>query len=182
MCGQEENPPRVAVAPLVGPGKGRRTILCGLGCTYVEDNSTPCTCPNLIQHNTSNTPRSHNSTTADVETGLKLIENRGGEALREDVDELRCRRNMEYVDLTNDDSLSDKIKINLHMCVKTHLSVMMLEPRGWGTSSHVPLLIRAPYSSSIATRQFGLTRATWTEVGVAKGGDEEAVATRVSQS
>jgi hypothetical protein len=115
MCGQEENPPRVAVAPLVGPGKGRRTILCGLGCTYVEDNPTHCTGPNLIQHNTSNTPRSHNSTTADVETELKLIENRGGEALREDVDELRCRRNMEYANLTNDDSLSDKIKINLHM-------------------------------------------------------------------
>jgi hypothetical protein len=24
-----------------GPGKGRCTILCGLGCTYVEDSTTP---------------------------------------------------------------------------------------------------------------------------------------------
>jgi hypothetical protein len=49
------NPSRVAAATLVGPGKERRTILCGLGCTYVEDNPTPCTGLNLIQHNTFNT-------------------------------------------------------------------------------------------------------------------------------
>jgi hypothetical protein len=36
-------------------------------------------------------------------------------ALREDIGELRCRRNMEYADLTDGDSLSDKMKINLHM-------------------------------------------------------------------
>jgi hypothetical protein len=53
MCGQGENPPRVTVAPLVGPGKGRRTILCGLGCTYIEDSPTSYTGLNLIQHNTS---------------------------------------------------------------------------------------------------------------------------------
>jgi hypothetical protein len=100
-----ETPPRVATVPLVGLGKGRRTILYGLGCTYVEDSPTPCTSLNLIQHNTSNTPHSHNSVTADVETGSKLIEHRGGKAIREDVGELRCRRNMEYADLTNDDSL-----------------------------------------------------------------------------
>jgi hypothetical protein len=51
-----ENPPRVAAAPLVGPAKGRRTILCGLSCTYAEDSPTPCAGLNLIQHNTSNTP------------------------------------------------------------------------------------------------------------------------------
>jgi hypothetical protein len=51
---REENPPRVAAAPLVGPGKGRCTILCGLGCTYAEHSPTPCTGLNLIQHNTSN--------------------------------------------------------------------------------------------------------------------------------
>jgi hypothetical protein len=101
-----ENPPRVAAAHLVGLGKGQRTILCGLGCTYVEDSPTPCTGLNLIQHNTSNTLRSHNSATADVETGSKLIEHRGGEALREDFGELRCHRNMEYADLTDGDSLS----------------------------------------------------------------------------
>jgi hypothetical protein len=47
------NPPRVAAVPLVGPGKGRRTILCGLGGTYTEDSPTPFTGLNLIQHNTS---------------------------------------------------------------------------------------------------------------------------------
>jgi hypothetical protein len=36
----------------------------------------------------SNTPRSHNSAMTDVETGPKLIKHRGGETLREDVDEL----------------------------------------------------------------------------------------------
>jgi hypothetical protein len=82
------NPLRVATATLVGPGKGRRTILCGLGCTYVEDNPTPYTGLNLIQHNTSNTPRSHNSATADVETGSRHIEHRGGDALCEDVGKL----------------------------------------------------------------------------------------------
>jgi hypothetical protein len=35
-------------------GKGRRTILCGLCCTYTEDSPTPSTGLNLIQHNTSN--------------------------------------------------------------------------------------------------------------------------------
>jgi hypothetical protein len=47
------NPPRVAAVPLVGPGKGWRTILCGLGGTYTEDSPTPFTALNLIQHNTS---------------------------------------------------------------------------------------------------------------------------------
>jgi hypothetical protein len=50
-----KNPPRVAAPPLVGLGKGWRTILCGLGCTYAEDSPTICICLNLIQHNTSNT-------------------------------------------------------------------------------------------------------------------------------
>jgi hypothetical protein len=101
---------------LGGPREGWRTILCGLGCTYIEDSSTLFTGLNLIQYNTSNTsPRSHNSITADVETGSKLIEHRGGEALREDVNELQYCRNMEYTDLTDDDSLSDKMKINFHM-------------------------------------------------------------------
>jgi hypothetical protein len=62
----------------------------------------------------SNTPRSHNSATADVETGPKLIKHRGGETLREDDDKLRCRRDMEDTDLT-DGNLSDEMKINLHM-------------------------------------------------------------------
>jgi hypothetical protein len=65
--------------------------------------------------NTLTPPCSHNSATADVETGPKLIKHRGGETLREDVSKLRCRRDMEDVDLTNGYLLSDKMKINLNM-------------------------------------------------------------------
>jgi hypothetical protein len=88
MCGQGETPLRVAAVPLVGSGKGRCTILCGLGYTYAEDNPTPYTGLNLIQYNTSNSPGSHNSTTANIEIGSKLIEHREGEVIREDVGEL----------------------------------------------------------------------------------------------
>jgi hypothetical protein len=63
----------------------------------------------------SNTPRSHNSATADVEAGRKLLKHQGGETFREDVDELRCRRDMEDADLTDGNLLSDEMKINLHM-------------------------------------------------------------------
>jgi hypothetical protein len=54
------------------------------------------------------------------------------------------------------------------------------EPQGRGTSSHVPMLIRAPYSSSIAVCQFGSARAGVREVGMVEGGDKEAVATGVN--
>jgi hypothetical protein len=65
ICSEEEkildhdvwiggNPPKVAATPLVGLGKGRRIILCGLSCTYAEDSPAPCTDLNLIQYNTSN--------------------------------------------------------------------------------------------------------------------------------
>jgi hypothetical protein len=71
---------------------------------------------NLADNNTlTPSPRSHNSATADVETGPKFIEHQVGETLREDVDELRCRRDMEDADLTDGYLLSDKMKINLHM-------------------------------------------------------------------
>jgi hypothetical protein len=63
----------------------------------------------------SNTPRSCNSATVNVETGPKLIKHRGGETIREDVGELRCRRDMEDADLVDSYILSDKMKINLHM-------------------------------------------------------------------
>jgi hypothetical protein len=42
------------------------------------------------------------------------------------------------------------------------------------------MLIRAPYSSSIAVRQFGSAREGVTEVGMVEGGDKEAVATGVN--
>jgi hypothetical protein len=63
----------------------------------------------------ANTPHSQNSAVADVETRSKLIKHRGGETLHEDVGELRCRRDMEDVDLTDGNLLSDEMKINLHM-------------------------------------------------------------------
>jgi hypothetical protein len=72
-----------------------------------------------------NTLRSHSSATADVETGPKLIKHRGGEPLREDVGELRYRRDMEDADLTDHNLLSDKMKISLHM-----LSALMLNGVG----------------------------------------------------
>jgi hypothetical protein len=70
-------------------------------------------------------PRSHNSATADVETGPKHIKHQGGEPLRKDVSELLCRRDMEGADLTDGTLLSNKMKINLHM-----LSVLMLNRVG----------------------------------------------------
>ena len=80
-----------------------------------------------IEPNTLTPPRSHNSATADVETGPKLIKHRGGETLREDVGELRCRRDMEDADLTDGNLLSDEMKINLHM-----LRALMLNGVGGG--------------------------------------------------
>jgi hypothetical protein len=63
----------------------------------------------------SNTPRSCNLVTINVETGPKLIKHRGAETLHKDVGELRCRRDMEDADLADSYILSDKMKINLHM-------------------------------------------------------------------
>jgi hypothetical protein len=68
-----------------------------------------------IEPNTLTSLRSHNSTTADVETEPKLIKYRGGKTFREDVGELRCHRDMKDVDLTDDNLLSDEMKINRHM-------------------------------------------------------------------
>jgi hypothetical protein len=86
-----------------------RSLAYGLGLPHAGGGLTDY----KIQY--SNTPCSHNSVTADVETGPKLIKHRGGETLREDVGELRCRRDMEDADLTDGSLLSDKMKINLHM-------------------------------------------------------------------
>jgi hypothetical protein len=69
----------------------------------------------LILLQFDNTPRSHNTVTADVETRSKLIRQCGEESLHEDVGELRCHQDMEDADLTDDNLLSDKMKINLHM-------------------------------------------------------------------
>jgi hypothetical protein len=61
-----------------------------------------------------------------VEAGFKLIKHQGGEVLCEDVSELRCRWNMEDVDLTDGDILSDKMEINLHV-----LGVLVEEQPVW---------------------------------------------------
>jgi hypothetical protein len=62
-CGQEGKPSE----------GGGGTPPYVLGCAYVEDSLAPYTCLNLIQYNTSNTSRNHNSVTSDVETRSKLI-------------------------------------------------------------------------------------------------------------
>jgi hypothetical protein len=72
-------------------------------------------------------PHSHNSATTDVETVQKLIKHRGGETLHQDVGELRCRQDMEGADLTDDNLLSDEMKINHHML---HALVLMLNGVG----------------------------------------------------
>jgi hypothetical protein len=65
--------------------------------------------------------------------------------------------------------------------VKTHLPVTTLEPYGQGTSSQIPLLIRAPYSSSIAARQWGSTSAARAEEGIGDGVGEEVTTVRTRQ-
>jgi hypothetical protein len=70
-------------------------------------------CP-ADQRTQDSNPPPPNLATADVEIGPKLIKHRG-ETLREDVGELRCHRDMEDMDLTDGNLLSDEIKINLNM-------------------------------------------------------------------
>jgi hypothetical protein len=67
---------------------------------------------------------------ADVETGSKLLKHRGRETLREHVGELRCRQDMEDADLTDDDLLSDEVKINLHMLDALMLNGVVGEVHG----------------------------------------------------
>ena len=40
---------QVEAAPLVGPGKGRRCTLSGLGCTHAGDKPSPVQRPKLVQ-------------------------------------------------------------------------------------------------------------------------------------
>jgi hypothetical protein len=51
---------------------------------------------------------------ADVETGLKLWEHRG-QPLSEDVGELKSRQDVEDTNIPDDNTLTDKVKINLNM-------------------------------------------------------------------
>jgi hypothetical protein len=93
-----------------------RSLAYGLGLPHAGGGPTD------YRTQYSNTPCSHNSATADVETGLKFIKHRGGETLHEDIDELRCHRDMEDADLTDGNLLSDKMKINLHMLLALMLN------------------------------------------------------------
>jgi hypothetical protein len=52
---------------------------------------------------------------ADVETGIKLDEDRCREPLGEDVDVLRCRGHMKDVDSTDGDTFPDKVEVNHNM-------------------------------------------------------------------
>jgi hypothetical protein len=55
--------------------------------------------------------------TVDVETGSKVQEHRGGQSLGEDVSELRSRQNMEDTNVPDDNTLENKVEINLNMFV-----------------------------------------------------------------
>ena len=51
----------------------------------------------------------------NVQGGSKLLKHRGREALGEDVDVLRCRRDMKNPNMAEGDSLPNKMEINLNM-------------------------------------------------------------------
>jgi hypothetical protein len=63
----------------------------------------------------SNTPAVKTLATADIETGLKLQEHRGGQPLGEHVGDLRSRRNVEDTNIPDSNVLADKVEINLNM-------------------------------------------------------------------
>jgi hypothetical protein len=69
----------------------------------------------------------------------------------------------------------------MNFCLKIYLSVTTLEPTRRGMRSQVLLMIKPSYSSSMARRQDGSTRAARTEVGTEESGDDE-VADNVSLS
>jgi hypothetical protein len=65
----------------------------------------------------SNTPRTRSRTlvATDVETEPKLRKHRGGEALREDVIELRRCHTVEDADVSDVNLFADEMEINLNM-------------------------------------------------------------------
>ena len=60
-------------------------------------------------------PRSRNGSTTNVQAGSKLLKHRGREALGEDIGVLRCRRDMKNPNVSEGDSLLNKMEINLNM-------------------------------------------------------------------
>jgi hypothetical protein len=52
---------------------------------------------------------------ANVQAGSKLLEHRSGKALGENVGVLGCRRHMKYPNVAEDDSLPNKMEINLNV-------------------------------------------------------------------
>jgi len=63
----------------------------------------------------ANTPRSRNVGQNDIQTGLELNEHRRWQAFGEDVGELGCCRYMQNTDISSRDTLTDEVKIDLHM-------------------------------------------------------------------
>jgi hypothetical protein len=51
----------------------------------------------------------------DVETGPKLQEQRGGKTLREDVGKQRARRGMKNMEVPDNNTLTDEVKVDLNM-------------------------------------------------------------------
>jgi len=60
-------------------------------------------------------PRSLIGSTANVQTGSKLLKHGGGEALGEDVGVLGCRRDMKDPYLAEGNPLPNKVEINLNV-------------------------------------------------------------------
>jgi hypothetical protein len=65
--------------------------------------------------NDSNTHSVKTLATADVETGLKLCEQRGGQPLGEDVAKLGSGRDVEDTNVLDDNVLTNEVEINLNM-------------------------------------------------------------------
>ena len=60
-------------------------------------------------------PLNRNGSTTNVQAGSKLLKHRGGETLGEDAGVLRCRWDMKNPNLAKDNSLPNKMEINLYM-------------------------------------------------------------------
>jgi hypothetical protein len=65
--------------------------------------------------NNSNTSTVSTLAMTDVETGAKLREEWRQKTLGEDVGELRSHRDVQNVNFSNDDLITDEVEINLNM-------------------------------------------------------------------
>jgi hypothetical protein len=99
------------------PREGLQLYSLGDGPLPTQGPTTLYTCtPKGPQYKNSLTPPAVKTlVTADIETGLKLQEHRGGQPLGEHVSELRSRRNVEDTNIPDSNVLADKVEINLNM-------------------------------------------------------------------